>query len=234
MKSSRHLYWHFWSDERGLTSLLIVTLISLFLTCGLGDFPIADVITDILFSLIIVTGVSATFRQHWVFVFAIALAVIALTLTWMQHIQAYESLTLLVNIFRLIFLFLLLGVLIVQVFQAGPVTAHRIRGAIVIYLLLGVMWCFFYHIAFLIVPQSLHFPQGVAISDPHALDRILTYFSFTTLTTTGFGDIIPTAPLTRTLAIFEALGGQLYLVITLARLVSLAMVSTNPHPHSKK
>ena len=234
MKSSRYAYWHFWSHESGLTSLLIVTLISLFFTCALKNLPLADVITDSLFSLIIVTGVSATFRQFWVFAFAIALAVIALTLTWMQYIHSFESLTLLVNVFRLIFLFLLLGVLFVQVFQAGPVTAHRIRGAIVIYLLLGVMWCFFYHIAFLIVPQSLHFPHGLAISNPHALDRILTYFSFSTLTTTGFGDIIPTAPLTRTLAIFEALAGQLYLVITLARLVSLAIVSPNPHRNSKE
>ena len=54
--------------------------------------------------------------------------------------------------------------------------------------------------------------------------RLLTYFSFITLTTTGFGDIIPVHPLTRTLAMFEALAGQLYLVITLARLVSLAVV----------
>jgi hypothetical protein len=233
MKSSRQ-YWHFWSHESGLTGLLVVILICLFFTCALKEFPLADVITDSLFSLIIVTGVSATFRQFWVFALAIALAVIALTLTWMQYIHSFESLTLLVNAFRLIFLFLLLGVLFVQVFRAGPVTAHRIRGAIVIYLLLGLMWCAFYHIAFLIVPHSLHFPHGLVIDNRHALDRILTYFSFTTLTTTGFGDIIPTTPLTRTLAIFEALAGQLYLVITLARLVSLAIVSPGLHRNSKE
>jgi voltage-gated potassium channel len=234
MKSSRYAYWHFWSDESALTRLFFVTLISLFFTCALGDFPLADIVTDILFSLIIITGVSTTFRQFWVFAFAIAMAVMTLTLTWMQYIHSYESLTLLVNVFKLSFLFLLLGVLFVQVFKAGSVTAHRIRGSIVIYLLLGMMWCFFYHIAFLIVPQSLHFPQGLAFSNPHALDRILTYFSFTTLTTTGFGDITPTAPLTRTLAMSEALAGQLYLVITLARLVSLAIVSTSLHRNSKE
>jgi hypothetical protein len=57
-----------------------------------------------------------------------------------------------------------------------------------------------------------------------ALQRQLTYFSFITLTTTGYGDITPVHPLARTLAIFEALAGQLYLVITLARLVSLALM----------
>lgn len=50
-------------------------------------------------------------------------------------------------------------------------------------------------------------------------------FSFTTLTTTGFGDITPIRPLSRTLAMFEVLTGQLYLVITLARLVSQAIMA---------
>lgn len=50
------------------------------------------------------------------------------------------------------------------------------------------------------------------------------HFSFTTLTTTGFGDITPANSVARTLAMFEALTGQFYLVIALARLVSLAIV----------
>jgi voltage-gated potassium channel Kch len=50
------------------------------------------------------------------------------------------------------------------------------------------------------------------------------YFSYITLTTTGYGDITPFAPLTRTLAMFEALTGQLYLAIMLARLVSPAIM----------
>ena len=95
--------WHFWSHESGLTGLLVVTLICLFFTCALREFPLADVITDSLFSLIIITGVYATFRQAWAFALAIALAVIALTLTWMQYIHSFENLTLLVNVFRIIF-----------------------------------------------------------------------------------------------------------------------------------
>jgi hypothetical protein len=232
MKLSNSRKWHYWSDESSLTALLVVTLIGLFVSCGLGDFPLGHLVTDFLFSLIIVTGVMATFEQSWVRFFAIFMAIATLTLTWMQYIEPSGVLTLLVNILKLIFLILLLAVLVVQVFQAGPVTGHRIRGAIVIYLLLGVMWCFFYHIAYEINPHAFHFPQGLAIGNPYALDRILTYFSFTTLTTTGFGDITPSVPLTRTLAIFEALMGQLYLVITLARLVSLAIVKPKVPPNS--
>jgi hypothetical protein len=222
-KFSRSRHWIFWSDDKSLTSLLIVTLISLFFSCALSDFSVADLISDALFSLIIVTGVLATFRQRWVRYFSIVLAVASLTITWKQHIHLVASLIIPDLILKSVFLGLLLAVLFVQVFRAGPVTAHRIRGAIVIYLLLGVMWCFFYHFAQVITPRAFHFPPGVAIHDPYSLERILTYFSFTTLTTTGFGDVAPAAPLTRTLALFEALVGQFYIAITLARLVSLTI-----------
>ena len=221
---TRRQLWHFWSAESGLTSLLVVTVISLFVNSALGDFPLGDLVTAFLFSLIIVTGVMATFRQRWVRFFVIVVAGADLALTWLQSLHPNGSLTIPDNVLKLIFLGLLLAVLSVQVFRAGPVTAHRIRGAVVIYLIIGVMWCYFYHIAVATIPQAFHFPLGLPVSDPRTLNRILTYFSFTTLTTTGFGDITPTVPLTRTLAMFEALAGQLYLVITLARLVSLAVV----------
>jgi hypothetical protein len=75
-------------------------------------------------------------------------------------------------------------------------------------------------------------PEGLAGGEA-VRQRLLTYFSFVTLTTTGFGDITPTHPLTRTLAMFEALAGQLYLVITLARLVSLGIVGQKDDVHHK-
>lgn len=224
MKFFRHRKWHFWSAESSLTSLLVVTLLSLFVTCALGEFPMGDLITDLLFSLILVTGVLATFRQHWLRLLAIAMALISFALTWNQYFHPHGYLIIPDNVFKIFFLGLLLTVLAVQVFRSGPVTAHRIRGAVVIYLLLGVMWGFFYSIADVAIPHAFLYARGLAVTGSHALDRLLTYFSFTTLTTTGFGDITPNAPMTRTLAIFEALTGQLYLVITLARLVSLAIV----------
>jgi hypothetical protein len=152
------------------------------------------------------------------------------TLTWMEHIHQEWSLSILSAVVSMLFLVLLLAILIVQVFQAGTVTAHRIRGAIVVYLLLGGMWTFFYFIVALTIPHSFHWPVGLAAGDWQAVQQVLTYFSFTALTTAGFGDITPAIPLTRTLAMFEALTGQLYLITVLARLVSLSAVCPNvPH-----
>lgn len=227
MKLSKPQPWHSWSDENGLTALLIFSLVYLFVVCALGDFSFGGLVARLVFCLIIVAGVVATFRQRWVRFFAIILAVAAITLTRMEHIHPERSLTILNSVIGMIFLFLLLATLIIPVFRTGVVTAHRIRGAIVVYLLMGGMWSFFYYIAALTIPHAFNWPEGLTAGNVQKVQQVLTYFSFITLTTTGFGDVTPAIPLTRTLAMFEALAGQLYLVITLARLVSLAIVCPN-------
>jgi voltage-gated potassium channel len=54
----------------------------------------------------------------------------------------------------------------------------------------------------------------------------LSYFSFVTLTTLGFGDIIPTTPVAQSLVILEAITGQIYLIIQVSWLVSLYIAHT--------
>jgi len=233
MKLSKLPPGHFWSTESGLTGLLIFTLAYLFVVCALGDFNFGTFVADVLFSLIIVAGVLTTFRQRSLHFCAIVLAVASLTLTWLNHIYPGGSLIILDTVLKIFFVALLLAVLIIQVFRAGAVTAQRIRGAIVVYLLVGGMYSFFYYLTALTVPQAFHWLDGRAPADPQALQRALTYFSYITLTTTGYGDITPAIPLTRTLAMFEALTGQLYLVITLARLVSQAIMGSNENFYEK-
>jgi hypothetical protein len=107
------------------------------------------------------------------------------------------------------------------------VTGHRIRGAIVIYLLLGAIWALLYQTVALTIPEAFRLPEGVSGGDPDALQRLLMYFSFITLTTIGYGDITPVHPVARTLTMLEGLAGQLYPAITLARLVSLQILHAN-------
>jgi hypothetical protein len=225
MRPAKPHPWDFWSEESSLTGLLIFTLAYLFVICALGDFNLGAAAGRLLFSFIIVIGVMTTFRRRWLSFLVILIALAGLGLGWLDYLHQVWSLTLLNAVLGLIILALLLATLMVQVFRGGRVTAHRIRGAIVVYLLLGGLWSFLYFIVALTIPRAFHWPEGLAAGNLQAVQQALTYFSFVTLTTTGFGDITPALPLTRTLAMFEALTGQLYLVITLARLVSLAVVS---------
>jgi hypothetical protein len=112
-----------------------------------------------------------------------------------------------------------------QVFGAGRVTAHHIQGAVLLYLNVAALFAIAYgllesHFPGAIVPES----GGVLSGALGARTAALTYFSLSTITTTGFGDLQPLHPLARSLANFEAVFGQLFPATLLARLVGLHLV----------
>lgn len=106
------------------------------------------------------------------------------------------------------------------VFAPGRVTYHRIIGAILLYLTIGVVFVGLFAIVGLIAPTPF---SGIKISDDPALASNLIYFSFVTLTSTGYGDITPIHPFVRSLCNIEAIIGQLYPATLLARLVTLEL-----------
>jgi hypothetical protein len=118
----------------------------------------------------------------------------------------------------LVSLVLLLVAVLGQTFRQGPVTFQRIQGGIAAYLLLGVIWAEAFGLVELLRPGAFSGPADV-IRGP----RGWVYFSFTTLTTVGYGDVVPVHPAARSLAMLEAVTGPLYIAILLARLVSLAV-----------
>jgi voltage-gated potassium channel Kch len=116
----------------------------------------------------------------------------------------------------LVTLMLFTAVVTGQVYRSGPVTYHRILGAVAVYLLLGLTWANAYAFLHQLRPDAFAGSFGEALNS-----QTWIYYSFVTLTTVGYGDITAVHPVARSLAIAEALTGQLYLAITLARLVSL-------------
>lgn len=117
---------------------------------------------------------------------------------------------------RMVVMLAVTGAVVQAVFQARQITQHQLLGAVVVYLNLALLFMgAFAGIRFL-------FPQAFATL-AHVPPRPgeLLYFSLTTLTSTGYGDIVPVHPLARSLANAEAVVGQLFLAIFMARLVSL-------------
>ncbi len=108
-----------------------------------------------------------------------------------------------------------LGVVVIQaVFRRGLVTYHRIIGAILLYLLIAVAFATLFLFVGLADPED---DQSVAAT--------LFYMSFVTLTSTGYGDIVPVHPLAGSLCNIESVIGQLYPATLLARLVTLELGS---------
>jgi Ion channel len=112
----------------------------------------------------------------------------------------------------------ILVLIVKQIFNGGRITPRKIGGGIAAYLLLGHLWASLYVTVYL-VNQEAFLAGGESIAPGEAL-RQLSYFSFITLTTTGYGDITAVGPLARTLGIFEGLTGQLFPAVFIAKLVS--------------
>jgi hypothetical protein len=111
----------------------------------------------------------------------------------------------------------LLWIVSTAVFGRGRTTYHRIVGAIVMYLGVGMIFISLDLILVHFVPEAFtHLP-----TDPFDLRQALTYFSFSALTTSSFVDILPIHPIARTLANLEAICGQLFPAVLLARVVGL-------------
>jgi voltage-gated potassium channel Kch len=102
------------------------------------------------------------------------------------------------------------------IYKQDEVTRDLIVGAAVVYLLMAMMWTFIYKVVEMASPGSF----TISATDIHERLRF-TYFSLVTITTLGYGDIVPTTGLASALATLEAVVGQLYLVTTVAWLVGV-------------
>jgi hypothetical protein len=112
-----------------------------------------------------------------------------------------------------------IGILI-YVFRRGAVTLDSIFAAVAAYLLIAFAFANVYMFQVMSTPESFRFPAPIAgIADP-GLDASMMYFSFVTLATLGYGDILPHAELARMLAVIEAVVGQFYVAVIVAVLVS--------------
>lgn len=212
----------FWAEDRGLSTLLILLIVAVFILPPLTHVGTVGRLTlSVFFTLILFAGVAAVSRSPTALVSAGTVGAAAVISRWLSHALALKSLATLDALLFVVATGLLAVMVLSQVFRAGPITLHRILGAVAVYLLLGLMWAAAYQLIALQRPAAFRFPEGVTWDQP----GILLYFSFTTLTTAGYGDITAVDPAARSAAMLEALVGQLFPAILIARLVSMELLS---------
>jgi hypothetical protein len=206
---------------------LDISLYLLFLTFFLGPFidspSLRLLLTSLVFSLLMIAGVVSMSHKASIRFAAGLVAGIAILLRWLTHFVPTPTIVTLGSIAVIAFLIMLIVVTLAKVFGKGRVTIHRIKGAIAVYMLFGLTWSILYGFLDQVLPHAFNLPPVGYDFSPERQES-LTFFSFVTLTTVGYGDIIPTHDITRMLAIMEALVGQLYPATLLARLVSLEIV----------
>ena len=207
-----------WSDPL-LTALTVLLAVMLFVIAPLqasGIFVFQAF--ELVFAIILVAGVFVMSGSRTA-VGAMLVALVMATVGAIFRLKAPSAFD--INLFAGAWLItgVTLGCVVAPaVFAPGRVTQHHIMGAILLYLTVAVIFVALFTFIGSLVPKAF---SGLPIEDSPALASNLIYFSFATLTTTGYGDIFPVHPIARSLCNLESIFGQLYPATLLARLVTL-------------
>jgi len=213
---------------------LLISILMLFsVTPLVVTFKRGILVLDIIAVAMFVAGSYALSERKHLFLIAIVLSAISIGSTTLviavgQHwavALSHACIIVLVTFFSIT----ILG----YVLRSGSVTIDRIFAAICVYMLIGFAWTFSYALLEVMVPGSFGGLADISRNDYVAHVQQLRYFSFMTLTTVGYGDVVPRSPIARTMAALEAIMGQIYLTVLVARLVGLHIVYTIG-AHSRK
>ena len=166
---------------------------------------------------VLVLGVFSATRTKLLRAIAVAIATPAFLLLLLYFSSGEERLFYIAGCGVLVALVFTLGNVLAYVLHRGPVTEDRIAAAVCGYLLIGILWAAFYAFVDVMTPNA--FIAVVGERTGHYYEFV--YFSFTTLTTTGYGDIAPVSFHARALANAEQLIGIFYIALLIARLAGL-------------
>lgn len=209
--------------------LLLLLVVTVFVVPAvLADRLAGRLVMDVLITLLLLAGVLAVIDHRRLLPTLIVLSIVTIAVRWTEWIVPFDLLPA-VRELSVLLVLLILGVAVgMNVFGADKAVVDRIMGAVVLYLLIGIQWAVAYEILNAHSPGAFAGGEGGEHASGHWF-----YFSFVTLTTVGYGDIVPVTRAARSLSTFEALMGQLYPAVVLARLISLPSGGRPPSPDAQ-
>ena len=174
------------------------------------------VVVDAIFTVVLVAVLHQLVQSRAVFYGLLGLVMVTVGLRLAQGTETMNWVTGIANIVSALLIALVIVCLLVYVLRAARVTHNTVLAAICVYVLLGVLWGFIFLIIHHANADAFDLGDGKAHPETQ-----LRYFSMITLTTVGYGDIVPKSPEARAFAALEALFAQIYLAAIVARLVGI-------------
>ena len=207
--------------------MLLVSFALLFLISPLipGDQALADKIFGSVNMVVLISCIRAISQTRRFFIFMVVFTCVNVVMGSYELLNTndaefFEALLLVIRIVYFITVFISI---MQYVLDSSAVTFDKICGAISAYMVMGVGWAFVYTLFYHLNDLSFNIPEAL-LSTETVNSTWAIYFSFTTLTTLGYGDITPQTPAIQSYATMQAACGQIFLAVIVARLVALQIV----------
>lgn len=205
-------------------ALLFAFVTIFFLIPLIEDTWLPNILLRFGFFFIVIFSVFIVAKRRWLFFLALCLAIPAEIINWSAYFDYSVTFQQIQLFLRLGYHVVIIAILLSHIFRTLVVTHNVIYGAICVFLLIGLGWGYAYTlVAFSVpnsfigletTPSSLNYPDQIQL-----YLNTLIFYSFITLTTLGYGNIAPDSTLTSSLSAGEAIVGQLFIAILLARLI---------------
>ena len=225
-------------------AVLLFALLSLFLTVPIMQMlesrispVLIRLIIGIVFVALVVAAVYAVSQSRKTRRTAAILAAPTVLLEALDVMSYGQPVHIAGHAFTMLFLGFTIVIILRYVFESERVTANSIFASLCVYLLMGTLWAYTYAFLGAVLPGSFEYSLAENLResplDIGGSDSISAfYFSFVTMTTLGFGDIVPVSSLAKMLSALQAVTGQLYLTVLVARLVGLHIAHSTPRQKS--
>ena len=228
-------------SEHRYTALLI-TLFALYVISPFVQIFFASrqalILLDLLVTATLLAATYAVHRRTSTLIIASFFALPAIAGRWASYAVQSQWLFGLSQVCGFLFLAFTSAAILNSILRPAKVTTDIVNGAICVYMMIAVAWAFLFSLLEVFQPESFKLPallqvgEDIAYMDVRRLS-IFMYYSLVTLTTLGYGDITPITHPARNLAALEAVVGQLFIAVLIARLVGLRVVHSGQDEDKK-
>jgi hypothetical protein len=217
-----------WYATHRFTALLLAGILLFVVHPFLREFGAGPWLYHVLFTVMFLAAFLILYNREGHRLVAVALGLPTLLASWLEILPGdfhAGPLAVPLQMASAVFLGLTVVTILTTIHEMKVITADGLAGAFSGYLMAAVAFALLYSALDLVTPGSFRGPDDLAsqLADPAQRHMVFTYFSLITLTTVGYGDIVPATSSARALACVEAVVGQFYIAVVMALLIGRSL-----------
>ena len=205
-----------WTERNHPAYLMVSLFLLILIQPAFDGKPIANLVLNVLLSVTLLSAMLTVLQSRRILVAVCSIGGLTMLLNWLNSfLDLGRGLSLLGIAMLGVFAAVVIGIMLEHLLTARHVTTNTLCRAVSTYILIGIAWAAIYKVVLMLDPGAI---SGLTPEGPWG---DFVYYSFTVLTTLGFGDVTPVSPYGKSLTILQAVLGPLYLTVLVAKLVAM-------------